>query len=57
MVNKILNISMVTKIIKKLDLYEYSLLEMSIYKIYFDKTKCACFMEKDKKCFEKYMKT
>ena len=48
---------MVTKIIKKLDLYEYSLLEMSIYKIYFDKTKCACFMEKDKKCFEKYMKT
>ena len=29
--------------------------EMSIYKRYFDKTKCMYFMMKDKKKFDKYM--
>ena len=52
MVNKILNISLVTNIIKKLDLYANSFF---IYKRYSDKTKCMYFMIKDEKMFDKYI--
>ena len=52
MVNEILNISLVTKVIKKLDLF---FPEMSIYKRYSDKTKCMYFMIKDENFFDKYM--
>ena len=40
---------------KKLDLYTYIFPEMSIYKRYFDKTKCMYFMIKDENFFDKYM--
>ena len=65
MVNKILNISLFTKIIKKLDLYAYSFQKWLcknkigiikwVYKGYSDKTKCMYFMIKDEKEIDKYM--
>ena len=56
MVNKTLNISLITKVINKLELYAY-FPEMGIYKKYFDKTKCTSFMIEDQKFFDKYIKS
>ena len=56
MVNKALNISLITKVINKLELYAY-FPEMGIYKKYFDKTKCMSFMIEDQKFCDKYMKS
>ena len=48
--NKILNILLVTKIIKKLDLYAYSF-QKWVYKRYPDETKCIYFLIKHEKKF------
>ena len=52
---KILNTSLVTKIIKKINLLCIFFPEMSIYKIYSDKNKCICFKIRDEKKKEKFM--
>ena len=46
---KILNTSLVTKIIKKLGLLCIFFPEMSTYKTYSDKNKCICFKIRDEK--------
>ena len=56
LVNKISNIFLVTKIIKKLNFYAYFFPEMSIHKRYSDKTKCMYFMKKCEELFDIYMK-
>ena len=52
MVNRILNITLVTKITKKLDLYAYSFKKWVYIK---GKTKCMYFMINNGKIFDKYM--
>ena len=55
MVHKILNTSLVTKAIKETRPLCIFFLEISIYEIYSDKTKCRFFMIKDEKLFDEYM--
>ena len=53
MVNKILNISLVTKMLKNRPLFIFRP-KMSIYKRNSCKTRCMCFLIKDEKCLQKY---
>ena len=55
MTKNILNISVVTKAIKKLFSFCIFFPEMSRYKRYLNKTKCVYFMIKYEKHFDKYM--
>ena len=51
--NRILNISLVTKIIKKLDLYAYSVHKWAYGKAYFGKTRYMYLMIKYENIFDK----
>ena len=51
MVKRVLNTLLVTKIVKKLDLYVY---KISAYRRDFDETKCKSFLIKDDELLEKY---